>query len=69
MTTIRFNDTIQAREGTVTAIFAEGRIGVVVETPGPTGRGLVRWGDETIFMGFHTENVELVHATPAALEA
>ena len=64
MTDIRFGDTIRAIPGTVTAIFAEGRTGVVAQTPVPTNdggaRGLVRWGDDVILMGFHAENVEVV---------
>lgn len=64
MADIRFGDTIRAIEGTVTAIFAEGRTGVVASTPVPTNaggaRGLVRWGDDAILMGFHAENVEVV---------
>ena len=61
---IRFGDHIRAFDGTVTAIFAEGRVGVVAQAPVPTNdggaRGLVRWGDENILMGFRAENVEVV---------
>lgn len=69
---IRFGDSIEALEGTTTAIFAEGRTGVVVSAPsGRSSRGLVRWGDETILMGFHAENVRVVQeaAHPVALSA
>lgn len=63
---IRFGDRIRALPGTTSAIFAEGRVGVVASSPsGRSNRGLVRWGDETILMGFYAESVEVVPAGDA----
>ena len=66
--TLKFGDVIRAKEGTVDAIFAEGRTGKVVEVVDPDPRfsscagtnNLVRWVGDTILMGFHPKDVEVV---------
>lgn len=60
---IRAGDTIKARTGTTTDLFAEGREGVVAEVRDPkpysgnNSNNLVRWGNDSILMGFTPSDV------------
>lgn len=59
---IYFGDNIRAVPGTITDLFAEGRTGQVVGLPPYSNNHLVRWDGDTILMGFHPENVEVICA-------
>lgn len=70
MTDLRYGDRVEALPGTTSALWAEGRTGVVVELARPThlswdagSCNLIRWGDETIVMGFRPDEVRKVDVT------
>lgn len=63
---LKSGDRIRAIEGTVSALFADGRDGTVAEVRDPKGysgnnsNNLVRWDGSIILMGFHPDQVTLV---------
>lgn len=63
---MKYGDTIRALPGTVAYMSSEGRTGKVVEVRDPkpysgnNSNNLVRWDGDTILMGFHPEQVEVV---------
>lgn len=64
--TLRAGDLVEAIPDTTAALWAEGRIGRVAEVRDPkpySGNGsnnLVRWGDETILLGFRHHEVRKI---------
>lgn len=70
---LRVGDRVAALPDTTAAIFSEGRIGKIAELRDPRAysgndsKNLVRWGEETILMGFSPEDVRKVdEKTPSA---
>jgi hypothetical protein len=67
MCDLRAGDTVTAVAGTTSALWAEGRTGVIAEVRDPKpysgndSKNLVRWGDETILVGFRPDEVEKVY--------
>jgi len=62
---MRYGDLIKAIPGTVCDMFAEGRIGKVVEVKNRGdvySNNLVIWEGDTIVMGFHLEQVTKVES-------
>ena len=63
--TYRTGDKVKAIQGTVTALFAEGRTGTIAEVRDPKAysgndsNNLIRWGDDSCLMGFRQEEVEI----------
>lgn len=59
---LRFGDLVTAKPGTTSALWSEGRVGVVVGLTDPRygGPNLVRWGDDLVLMGFNPRDVEKV---------
>jgi len=59
--TMKYGDRIKAREGSVDAIFSEGRTGTIKELAGNGGvNNLVEWDGYGIIMGFHLDQVDVV---------
>lgn len=64
MSPAKVGSRVVALPSTTSSIWAEGRVGVIAELRDPKeysgndSKNLIRWGDDTILMGFNPNDIE-----------